>query len=297
MQAIGCVCAALVLAAARYVICRAIWQQKVTPDGMRYYAVARGSAVSIPFHRRWLWPRVLGTNPTHWRWCSAAFTIALPALLAWWMMDLGFAPWRALAGACLLMGLPGVFHVMATYPALVDSQCMATALLCAIAAHHANNPDLASLCIFVALLGGCMRESVPVFAAMFALSPLPLIGLVSTIVSDRLFARQPREVEERPRRTAHSSCAKMLCPMLMLWPWGACLAALWRPDLRAALCAAGGYGLLLVVNDTMRCYQSGAPGVVACAIAALPDEWLLPACVAQWFLIWWHPSHKALPGL
>lgn len=72
----------------------------------------------------------------------------------------------------------------------------------------------------------------------------------------------------------------------MVAPWGACLAALYRPSLQVVVALVLAYGLLVVVTDTVRIYQAVAGPVVALAAAeVIPPQWLLLAVVVH--VVWW----------
>ena len=82
--------------------------------------------------------------------------------------------------ALLLASLPGMW-IMATF-ATVDGPAIALAWGSALLM-KAGHPYLAGL---VALAGGFVHERSPVFAAIYSMSPIPLVGLVGPLVLSRL---------------------------------------------------------------------------------------------------------------
>lgn len=131
-----------------------VWQDGVNrcQDGDRYTS---GVRQPTPFHRRFcLWPPRLLMVTT---WLSF---IALSGLLGSWKSSLIFCT------------LPGVAFC-ASRPTTVDAPAMLLAWGSSIVL--STHPSLA---ICMALAGGLFHERAPVFAALYAWSPVPLLGLV-----------------------------------------------------------------------------------------------------------------------
>ncbi len=122
-------------------------------DGARYTS---GTAQPSPFHRRFhAWPASLLTVAT---WLSL---FLLASTLGSWQR------------AALFASLPGVWMCV-VMPTTVDLPAMALAfsssLLCA------THPVWAAV---LSLLAGAIHERGPCFAALYAWSPIPLIGLLA----------------------------------------------------------------------------------------------------------------------
>lgn len=132
-----------------------LWQDgdNQSNDGDRYIS---GAPQPTPFHRRFCsWPRWL------LRPLSLVSLVALGACMGSWK------------GALLFMTLPGAWF-LATHLTIVDAPCMLLALGSSLA--FKDHPWLA---VLMSLASGFMHERGPVFAALYAWHPLPLIGLLA----------------------------------------------------------------------------------------------------------------------
>ncbi len=142
---------ALIAAAAIFVF---VWAQGVNrcSDGDRYTSSERQPK---PFNRRFHhWPPRLLMVVT---WASL---IAIASMLGGWKASL------------LFVTLPGVWFC-AVHPTTVDGPAMLLAWLSALAFQRGWIP----LACATSALSGLMHERGPVFAALYAWSPLPLLGL------------------------------------------------------------------------------------------------------------------------
>ncbi len=132
-----------------------VWQDgfKDCPDGNRYTS---GTEQPYPFHRRWCgWPkRVLMV-------VSLLSLVALGTLMGTW------------ARALMLVSLPG-FWLCATRPTTVDGPTMLLSWVSAMLFPTQPYAACALSCV-----SGFLHERGPVFAALYAWHPLPLIGLVA----------------------------------------------------------------------------------------------------------------------
>jgi hypothetical protein len=132
-----------------------VWQFGVQPcqDGARYTS---GKPQPSPFHRRFhAWPpRVLMVVT----WVSF---IALAAMMGTWQRALLFAT------------LPGVW-MCCVMPTTVDGPALAMATASTVL--YPTSPVAA---VFLSIVGGAIHERAPVFAALFAWSPWPLLGLLA----------------------------------------------------------------------------------------------------------------------
>ena len=126
------------------------------------------------------------------------------------------------------------------------------------------------------------RETAPVWAAIFAFSPIPLVGLV--VVGLRWLQRQGSDVldEQNAWILKHPLKAALifhhelwLDPRTMVAPWGGLLAGLAFLDLRLGVALVAGYAQLLVATDSVRLYQWAAPALALACAHGLP-AWALP---------------------
>jgi hypothetical protein len=273
----------------------ALWRYRYglvhTPDGGSYLLAAGGHPSPNPFRWRLL-PRALGPlargvlpDPRHW---GEPFRQAPRAVAVWdvaslWALAVsavvvgelaethGVPAWLA---TLLFVTLPW-FRSLVRNPCLTDQIGMAEALLCAVAI-AGGHWWLAAL---AALFAGSANERAPLFAALVAWSPLPLIGLVVPAIGWLVTRRKemPWTIGGNDWRRWREEHAK--APLLdFVLPWGAGLAALgWlflpgpAPVLAvpAALAVVLGYSQLAIASDRVRLYQWAAPLVVIVAAQAL----------------------------
>lgn len=242
----------------------------LTPDGVRYLASAE-KRVARPFHYRWLVPRIVGnSSETRWRRTTHASLLALlPA--TWWYVG----GWRGVAAALCITGLAGVWKFNWKHPVLVDAPAMLIALLAADCLRHGLWP----LAILLAIAGGCVRETAPIFAALFGWSPLPLIGLLAPAVR-HLQAEGPdvldveaRWILDHPIKASRKYHQGFTIPTFVL-PWGIVLIGFGHPTLQLVAVLAFAYGQCLIATDTVRLYMWAWPVLLASAVALVPLAWL-----------------------
>lgn len=260
---------------------------RLTPDGHRYLAMADQQGPA-QFRLRWLIPAVCGRNIRAWvtvTYMSLAVSTVLCGVLVW--QHTGSLA-RAVAAAGLFAGLPMV-RFLSTAPVLVDAPGVALALLSAVAMGEGWWP----LAVAAALLAGCTRETAPVFAALFAWHPLPLVGMLPVAIRyatsrpgrDVLDAHN-RWVLDHPRQASKLyHRGQWTSPKVMLLPWGGCLAALVHPNPWLVGTVVVAYLQVLIATDTVRLYQWAAP-VVAAAAVLLPVPLLPVLVLAHWFNPW-----------
>jgi hypothetical protein len=249
--------------------------------------MAKGLRQPVPFHLRWLMPTLCSDFPVLWFGANLAALVALPVMTGLLALQHGATQTQALAAGALLAGLPFVRFAWA-HPILVDMPALAFALGAAVA--WPTSHIAAYALVFFA---GATSEKAPIWAAIFALNPLLLVGLVVPIVR-RIFWKpapvdpndplawtfRPLDAGQRGHRERWRE------PYLMITPWGACLVVLLAPTFGVALAVAFGYGLLLVATDSVRLYQQAAPVVCVSVALLIPEPWLLPVLVAHWFNPW-----------
>lgn len=238
----------------------------LTPDGARYIASV-DQRVARPFHLRWLLPKLLGRRGRWWLWCSRLSIVAIGVLSAIY----AHSPWMA----CVAF-LPGIAFSW-RYPVLVDAAGMAAALGAAVLWPHCWPAAIA-----VVLVAGCVRETAPVWAAVYCWNPVMLIGLVPVAI--RALQRQGTDVldEENAWILRHPVAASRkyhaglwLDWQTMVAPWGGLIVAAGSLSAQLGAALAAGYGQLLVATDSVRLYQWAAPVVALAAVRAVPG-WALP---------------------
>lgn len=260
------------------------------PDSARYWLAAEGQPVARPFHLRWLLPRLLGQSERAW-WI--VWGLSWPLLFAggWVLASQHGESWHeGLAAGVLLVALPGLWGPKVVRPVGVDLPSMVLSL----GAACALGEGWWWLAVPLALIGGCIKESGPVWSALWAWNPLLLVGLAAPLIRSLLaksamdeFTARPnlREVHEHPIRTALRG-RSWRDAWVMVAPWGLTLAALYRPTPWVLVTLLVAYLQLVVATDTVRLVQTAAgPPMAVAAALTIPAPWLLLAVVAHAF--WW----------
>lgn len=241
----------------------------VTPDGMRYL---KRTELPAPFHLRWLVPFLCRDEST--RWDAAAWLGFAGLTFGTWALVGG---WAGVAAALLVAVLPSVRFGLA-HRVLVDLPALGLATLSAAA--WVNGWTVVA--VVLAVVAGASKETAPVFAAVFAWTPVLLIGLIAPVVIDALRRRGVDDLDEhntwilahpvQASRQYHAGFVTHLDPRLVA-PWGAAVVALAAPSWQLAAVLVLAYGQLVVATDTVRLYQWAAPVVAVSAIAAVPWQW------------------------
>jgi hypothetical protein len=261
---------------------------RITPDGGRYLAMARGESVPMPFHLRWLLPWLCGG--VAWRWVAATW-LGMAALVAGTCLlglQHGLNQGEALVAGALVAGLPSL-RFAAQAPVLVDMPGLASAVWAAVLWHPYPYAAVA-----LVVLGAAISEKAPIWASVFAWSPWLLLALSLPLSRRLLF--DPGEVEPgdplrdtllHPVRTGIAwHRGKWANPMVMVAPWGACLAVVLFPTPPVLVALAVAYAQLLLATDSVRLYQQAAPMVAIYAAASIPAQWAVPVLLAHWFNPW-----------
>lgn len=248
----------------------------LTPDGVRYLAAAE-RRVARPFHWRWMIPALCRTNVARWQRLTRTSTwLLLPA--TWWYVG----GWAGVAAAACVCGLSGVWKFNRRWPVLVDAPGMLCALLAADCMLH----GLWYLAIPLALLGGTVRETSPVFAALYAWNPLLLIGLLAPALrtlqreGPDVLDEENRWILDHPIKASRKYHAGFPIAIWVL-PWGAAPVALGNPTLWLYTTLAAAYGQCLVATDTVRLFMWAFPVVLASAVQIVPPVWLVLFVVAH----------------
>lgn len=265
------------------------------PDAARYWHAAAKGRVPRPFNLRWLLPQLCGHNQLRWWIAWFAGWLLVAGGMFGWRFAVG-DPWTVAAAAtALLVALPGILGPPGTIPVGVDIPSTGVAL-CSIALFEVGWWWLAVPVMFVA---AGIRETAPVWAALWLWSPLPLVALAVPVVAQ--FAvptgRDPlgerfQEIADHPIRTALAAHrGRWRDGWLMIAPWGTCLAALYAPTWPLVAVLVLAYTQLLVATDTVRLVQHAAgPAMAVAAAQVIPLEWLLPAVVVH--VAWWRTPER-----
>lgn len=260
------------------------------PDAARYWIAAQDQPVARPFHLRWLLPRMCGQNLdtwwSVWRVSWLVLGVGMFVLASIRTEDLG----ASLVATILVLALPGVWGPQVVRPVGVDLPAMALGVCAAVHAMAGNW----WLAIPFALVAGATKETAPVWAALWAWSPLPLVGLAAPLIRsliakpaiDEVTALPPlREVHDHPIRTALKA-RRWRDGWVIVAPWGLCLAALLNLSPWVIVTLAVAHLQLLVATDTVRLLHTAAGPVVAiAAVQVIPPQWWPAALVAHvfWF--------------
>jgi hypothetical protein len=133
----------------------------LVPDSRRYVSMAEGRGAPRPFCYRWLLPALCGASLVRWRVATVLGVlltcIGIASLCGSW--------WQALAGVIVFVALP-MTEFNLRNPVLTDS--LSIGLATVSAALFVN--DLIVPAVLVACVAGMVKESAPVFAALFAFS-------------------------------------------------------------------------------------------------------------------------------
>lgn len=250
----------------------------LSPDGHFYLAAAHGLPVPSPYHRRWLLPRALGPHPSRWATLTRVSLLATPpAAAAYFAAAPGLRGWRLAAAVALLSALQGVWRLPLRFPVLLDAPSFVLALLTAAVA--ASPWPWAS--VAPALVLGAIREPAPLFAALWAWHPAPLVGLLASGWWRRAapapagvpWLTHPVQAALELRRAVGWDWT------LYLRPWGPAVVGLAAPSWQLAVTVVVAHLQLLAAQDTVRLVVWAAPVLVASAVGVLPLAWLGVAVV------------------
>ncbi len=255
----------------------------VSPDGYRYLAMAKGLSLPKPFCYRWIIPKLCQQSEARWK-ASTYFGIALT-----FIGTVFLAPniLFGLAAATLLISLPFITFNL-RFPVLVDSPALGLSVCSAALIHN----GFVWPAVALAILSGCVKETSPIFAALFAWNPLLLIGLISPLIR-KAFCKAGSDVLDQanadilshPFRAGREWHLKQLVERdkILFAPWGAALICLAIPSWQLAAVLIIAYAQLIVATDTVRLYQWAAPIVCISAVTVLPIQYSLLIILATWF--------------
>lgn len=270
----------------------------VGPDAARYLHAGNGGQVPRPFHLRWLLPTMCGTSVTGWLW---VWTLSWPTAavgMVWWQHNTGAGIWQAAAAAALLVGLPGILGPQVSIPVQVDLPATALTLLgCALMTLGHPAQHIAGLLAITA--AACIRETAPVWAALWLATPLPLLALAAPVVAQLVRTSGPdplgdrfQQIADHPiRASLEHHAGRWRDGWLLVAPWGVCLVGLIDPTPMLIVTLTVAYLQLLVATDSVRLYQHAAgPALAAATAANIPTRFLLIAIAIH--LVWWRPAER-----
>ena len=265
----------------------------IGPDAARYLAAADGRPVPRPFHLRWLLPKACGTELAAWWFVWAVSWPLLAGSMFGWRMAAGDRWEVAVAAAVFLCALPGILGPSAVIPVGVDLPASAVSIL-GVFLIELGHPVQVVAGVAVIAVAAMIRETSPVWAALWLWSLLPLIGLC-VVVCRALYAKPGADplgakfqaIADHPVRAALAAHrGRWRDAWLMVAPWGVCLAALTGLTWPMVVVLAFAYGQLLIATDSVRLFQHAAGPVLAAAAAqVIPVAWLPLAVVVH--VVWW----------
>lgn len=271
---------------------------KVGPDGDRYWAMAEGKPVSRPFHLRWVLPFFCGIDGRKWWFVwGISWPIAAAGMFAWRMVE-GDAWQYAAAATAVLLALPGIDGPVIVKPIGIDNPATALTLV-AVALAATGQPHMIIAAVLLMSWTAGIKETSPVFAALWAWCPWLLLALIPVGVRALVVKPGPdplgpefQEIADHPIRSAFKARKnRWRDAWLMVAPWGIGLLALVEPSPQLIVVLIVAYAQLLIATDTVRLvHHAAGPVVAAAAVAHLPVEWLLFAVVAQ--LMYWRVPER-----
>lgn len=252
------------------------WWGNLGPDAARY-TVAHQQAVPRPYHYRWLIPKLCQGDRRKFTVVTYGSLLGMVPAMRWYT-----GRWEP---GLFLFGLPGVWHINRYCPYLADPPAMLAAIVSAAAVKRGQW----GLGIVASLVGGATKETAPLFAALYAWNPLPLIGLIAPALQHLkpagedltdAWLEHSHYVLEHPFETAYDARVGQ-AKNWRLWvaPWGALLLGL-RADPQTVATVGTAYGQLLGATDNERLYQWAWP-VLARNTVEATDKFSLAALVAH----------------
>ncbi len=261
---------------------------RLTPDGAEYFRMAKGEACANPYHLRFVLPMLCRDSHAAWMAVTYASLLIAGVLTGVLATQHGLTLQQSVVAALLLLGLPSI-RFLRFAPVLVDAAGLAFALAAAVLW-----PIEPVAAVLVATIGAGVSEKVPVFAALFAWTPVLLAALVVPAVRAACWDAGPQREDAHENAVKEFNLHSGLRHRAQVWrqassvalPWGACLFALTVPGVWWMASLAVGMAQLAIAHDTVRLVQQCAPAVCVAAAAAIPDAWVLPVLVAHWVNPW-----------
>lgn len=247
--------------------------------------MAQGHAQPRPFMFRWFWPLTCKANPRVWRVWTWVAAIEVSLLAAFYC--------HAWAALFVPLGLAGVVKVNVRCPVLVDLPAMMFALAAADAARN----GWWILAVVNAVWAGATKETAPIFAALWAWSPIPLIGLLVPLVTAIVvkpgvypLGGKADEALAHPVKTAWQTHRRQPFAWWVL-PWGVLILGLAHPTWQIAATVLVAYGQCLLATDLVRVYMWCWPVLAAQTFHVVPRGWWLPLVVLHLANPWKGDGH------
>src|SRR6185503_20288221 len=180
----------------------------------------------------------------------------------------------------------GCFGLLTLCPVLVDAPAMLVALVGA--GLYLSGLGLTPLLV-AGLLAGAIKETGPVWLALFAWHPAALVGLAVPAYRRWLTDYPPpdHDIIAHPIKSAMQyRRGTLLDGTQMLYPWGLGLAALLNPSPQLWASVGLAYLQPLIASDVSRLVQQVAPVVLIHAIPVIPEAWLPIVLVLHIFNPW-----------
>jgi hypothetical protein len=231
------------------------------PDSRRYLAMHQ-RRVCRPFHLRWLLPLTLRANLQAWTWATRSAVVAIGVLTAVYTGS----PW--LAAVALLPAMTWNWH----HPVMVDMVAMAWTLATALVAMQ----GWWWLALPMVLVAATMRETTPIWAAIYAWQPWLLVGLIPVAVRWAMRPGPDTWTDHNAYYVANPLAAgrdfhrgRWRDPALMVWPWAGLIVGVGL--------LAGGPEMVGGVKDAGGGPASWVPGWLASTVeqvtSLLPPTW------------------------
>lgn len=260
-------------------------QVHLTPDGRWYLHMAHGRLVPKPFHVRVAMPMLLGTDAIRWAWCTRILMCILPLLMGLFVWQRTLSWPAALFAVAVTPTIPG-WQFWWRCPVLVDIPALFLGLLVAVMPVGIAAGIVVGLSLLV-------RETAPLFAALYASTPvfavpLLLYPLISRFIasSDALADARLRNILARPFHHAwRLRRIQFIQPALTFFPWGGLLLAAFNPSWLLLIAVMVAYAQTLRAQDFVRLYALAAP-ILILSVAQMSPTWLVLAAFLSWLNPW-----------
>lgn len=253
-------------------------KSRTSYDSFYYYAASDGHRTPKPYCFRVLLPLVCGRRVWAWRTVAIISTILIGPMLVRYLHVLGYGRWWCVMGVVLWAGLYGVAGEHVTHHIIPDPLAQFLSLMAATL--YLSNHLLPAT--IIALLAMLTKEISPLFIALFAWTPLPLIvyPLLWMVWKWRGKSSTNNPHLHSPLVTVwqrrHSR--EELTWQYLVSPWGVVLPlALSCPNVQLLATLTASYGQLLLATDGSRLYMWAFPVVISFTLSTLQHVpvWLI----------------------
>lgn len=257
-------------------------ETKLAPDSYRYLAAGRGEKTYPPFNRRILLPFLCGSDERLWQLLSYSSLVSVIVLTGVYSHMNGASPEGAFFAMFLMALMPTMKFWLQT-PVLTDQFGLMMALAAAILPWPLN--------LLTCIVGGFARESVPIFAALYAWNPVLLLGFLPVAIWSIVAPKGPDQMKreswlDHPLQTSYAfKKGKYRDIKLWITPWGAALAGLFFPSVQLVMTMFVAYAQTIIATDAVRLYVWAAPVLILQAVQ-VDVMWMLPLAVSHWTNPW-----------